>query len=370
MPFQVLSADHTGPLGEEPTQGEKYKQMLVVVDHLTRFCFIIPVKTSSAAETIRAFHTRVFPFTGIPRVLICDQGSDLMSQQFKAFADGVGMRLLPVPQGASKSNGLAERNIRYLHSLFRRWVGNGVSWKKWDELVPYAEAVMRSRPSKKKGATPYEALLGMSPRFPLDHDGDDTSNKLLGKDELWAAARDDYRDIIFHSLLKAQKRSGPNTLYGNATYPFKEGDIVRRHIKVARRTSTNKDIHGGPHKWYRGYTEQWLVLEDHGTGRFLCQRLYPAWPKRTEILDGANLKKHGAGLEMGVTAQANTSPSAQPPTAPENGGLAPGALTPVPAVAETVDPRADYPSSSSIGVENEEEKKSEVVNDEEPVARN
>jgi hypothetical protein len=192
---------------------------------------------------------------------------------------------------------LAERNIRYLHSLFRRWIGSdGVSWKKWDELVPFAEAVMRTRPSKKLGVSPHQALMGFDPHFPADHNVDDTGSKLLGKDELWAAARDEYRKLIHFNLQRTREGMAADPQLGNATYPFQEGDVVRRRIKVARRTSGNKEIHGATSKWYRHYTEQWRVLKDHGCGRFLCRCIYPAWPERLEVLDGSNLKKHGAGL--------------------------------------------------------------------------
>jgi hypothetical protein len=67
--------------------------------------------------------------------------------------------------------------------------------------------------------------------------------------------------------------------------------LVRRKTPFVSSRPGLEAAFGQTSKWGRDFMELWEVLEEQEGGRFLCRRLDPAEPPRTETLDGAHLKK-------------------------------------------------------------------------------
>ncbi|CAM9616294.1 unnamed protein product, partial [Heterosigma akashiwo] len=203
-PFSVMAMDFTGPLGKHATAGEKYNQILVVVDYLTRYVFLVPVKGHQSEEVVAAFYNSIIPITGLPKVVVSDHDVAFTCEPFRSYARSLGIGIHMVAQGSSKSNGLVERVISRVHNIMRKWANrDGLhgaemkNWKQWDRYVPFLEFVLRTTHNRVIGTSPAESLMGFLPRGPgnpaVDRPGEEGA-ELADDTEQWAATKDAIRE--------------------------------------------------------------------------------------------------------------------------------------------------------------------------------
>jgi len=88
--FDTISIDCAGPIEPPSSRGHHY--ILVAIDHCSRWPEAIPLKTLTAKETCSALNT-IFQCTGIPRVVICDNGSNFVSNLNKIFFSNFGIEM-------------------------------------------------------------------------------------------------------------------------------------------------------------------------------------------------------------------------------------------------------------------------------------
>ena len=78
-PFQVVAVD----LVEYTSKSEENRFILSVIDHLTRFLILIPIKSKGAAVVVRHLIDRVFSVFVPPETLHSDQGKEFRNQLVK-----------------------------------------------------------------------------------------------------------------------------------------------------------------------------------------------------------------------------------------------------------------------------------------------
>jgi hypothetical protein len=156
--------------------------------------------------------------------------------------------------------------------------------------------VMRTSPSKAlKGLSPAQVLFGFQPRRPIDPPAGDAAVGVLGREDMYQLARETYQDVAREATEVQRERQSLES--ARREYPFKAGDLVRRKTTFDPSRPGLEAAFGQTSKWGREFMELWQVLEAQEGGRFLCRRLEPADPPRTETLDGAHLKKTVAPRE-------------------------------------------------------------------------
>ena len=82
--FQVVAVD----LVEYKFKSEGNRFILSVIDHLTRFLILIPIKSKEAAVVVRHLIDRVFSVFGPPETFHSDQGKIFENQSCKNFVFG------------------------------------------------------------------------------------------------------------------------------------------------------------------------------------------------------------------------------------------------------------------------------------------
>ena len=87
--FQVIHVDHVGPL---PETKEGFNYVLTAIDRATNYCWAIPVKTATAAETCKELWDRVFCQTGVPRRIISDRGTAFKNAVVEEMARFTGLK--------------------------------------------------------------------------------------------------------------------------------------------------------------------------------------------------------------------------------------------------------------------------------------
>jgi len=153
VPFQIVHADHFGPLTQSP---EGYKHILLIVDAFTRFTWLLPVKSTSSRETIKQFQ-HVFKFFGFPQEIVTDRGTAFASREFADFVHDREIKHRLIAVAAPWANGLVERVNRFLKSSLKKLVEDQNNWSSQLSIVQY---VINNTFHKATKSTPSKLLFG------------------------------------------------------------------------------------------------------------------------------------------------------------------------------------------------------------------
>ena len=137
------------------------KMWLIVVDAYSKWIEVVDMrKCTSTAATIKELRM-IFSRFGLPRVLVSDNGSNLVSAEMKEFLESNGIRHVPVPTYSPASNGLAENGVRN----FKVSMDKACREEK-DIHLNLARWLLQQRntPHSTTGQTPAELMLGRPTR--------------------------------------------------------------------------------------------------------------------------------------------------------------------------------------------------------------
>ena len=155
-PFSVIHVDHKGPLRKS---GEFFN-ILVVVCALTRYSLFIPVRSTTADETLRALNSRVFSVFGNPAVIVSDNGPAFVSELSEAASAFFGYRHIHCLPYNAQANGTAESAVKRIKLLLDRQTHG---YENWHKLLPTMQQLLNATVHNGTGVTPFFALFGREP---------------------------------------------------------------------------------------------------------------------------------------------------------------------------------------------------------------
>jgi hypothetical protein len=176
--FHTMSMDLVGPY---PISSDEYKYIMVVQDILSRFLFIIPLKSKRADEIADLLVEDVFLRVGPPVRLLSDNAKEFHSDLMRRLSDTFGYKRLFIQTYRPQQNGANERS----HAELFRWMkmymydaGTVKYWATFKNLLAYAYNTTPH--STLGGRTPFEIIFGRKPPLqpfgwpsqtkPNDHD--------------------------------------------------------------------------------------------------------------------------------------------------------------------------------------------------------
>ncbi|UYV65505.1 hypothetical protein LAZ67_3004542, partial [Cordylochernes scorpioides] len=162
-PFSIVHMDHVGPFVRS-TRGNQ--ELLVIVDNLTRFVRLSPVRNTSTQNVLKVMKSFVNDFE-LPDKIISDRGSCFTSRQFEEFCRGNGIHHTLNSTKHPQGNGMVERVNRTVLSTIAIGIEDPRR-KDWDLKIKEVERDLNNAVNKTTNKTPFETLHGYSPRF---HDG-------------------------------------------------------------------------------------------------------------------------------------------------------------------------------------------------------
>lgn len=138
------------------------QDFLVMADAYSRWPEAFPVASLTAAELIR--HVRnVFAFHGVPRLLVSDNGRQLVSAEFEYFLARNGVKHLTSAPYFPQSNGLGEKFVDIFKSTMKRINDGDVHTRTARSLF-----AMRVSPSRATGEAPAVRVFNRPLRTPWD----------------------------------------------------------------------------------------------------------------------------------------------------------------------------------------------------------
>lgn len=153
-PFEIVSIDTIGGLGGSRTT-KKYLHLLV--DHFTRYAFIITSRTQNAYDFIKL--TRKVLETNHIEVILTDQYPGINSREFKEFLVEENVKIIFTAVNIPFSNGLNERLNQTIVNKIRCKINEKNNKKAWTTIA--RECV------EKYNATEH-AVTGFAPKYLLD----------------------------------------------------------------------------------------------------------------------------------------------------------------------------------------------------------
>lgn len=154
-PFQHLFLDFLGPY---PRTRNGNTKMLIVVDQLTKFILLEPVKSSMHPLLVNYLQDRVFSIFGTPESILADNGPEFKSKKFEEFLEVRGVRCLSTAKYSPQGNS-SERVNRSIVEAIRCYIKEHSTW---DQNISDIACALRSAVHQTLQTTPYEALFGQT----------------------------------------------------------------------------------------------------------------------------------------------------------------------------------------------------------------
>ena len=142
-----------------------YNQVLVMIDHFTKYAEAVPCITASAEETCDHLINAWIAKHGCPMTFQWDNGTAFVGQSTKDL-----MRRSQVAQAHSttyhpQTNGLVERQNWTLVSIMRLYCSRYMT--DWDRYLPQVMGAINSTQHSTTGVSPHMILTGLEKSLPL-----------------------------------------------------------------------------------------------------------------------------------------------------------------------------------------------------------
>lgn len=155
VPLDTFHLHHRGPM---PSTNKNYNHIFAIVDAFTKFVWLFPVKSTTAAETLNKFKcvTNVF---GNPRRIINDKGSAFTSNLFTDYCKDENIIQVFTTTGVPRGNGQIERINRILTNVLTKLSINNP--EKWYLHVNKVQSCINSTYQRAIKTTPFELMFGV-----------------------------------------------------------------------------------------------------------------------------------------------------------------------------------------------------------------
>lgn len=218
-PLSIYHVDHLGPL---TSTRKNYSYIFSVIDSFSKFVWIYPVKSTTAADAIQKLDVQRAIF-GNPEHIIADRGSAFTSNLFGEYCKTNNIHLTLTTTGVPRGNGQVERIngviVPALTKLARDCPEN------WFKQTANLQRFINCSWQRSIKCSPFEALFGVKMR-----NSEDTIVAEAITDEIFNAfmdERDELRAKVRSEILKSQEEQ-KQTFDKNrkSAKQYQEGDLV------------------------------------------------------------------------------------------------------------------------------------------------
>ena len=142
--------------------GNEY--LLVIMDHFSRFCILVPLPDKSAKTVARAIVDELICKFGSPKSLLSDNGGEFNNAILEEICGNFNIKKCNITPYHPASNGLVERqNRKVLNSLRHMITPTSHSW---DKSMPMVASTLNSSINKSTKETPHFIIFGTDKRLP------------------------------------------------------------------------------------------------------------------------------------------------------------------------------------------------------------
>ena len=160
-PFRTVHIDHKGPL--HPTSANNLP-CLLIIDALSRFLMVYPVRNTTALATSSAVEKWINCF-GISQSIIHDRSTAFINTDFISWTKELGITLTPRTAHLPWTNGKIETQNQHIARYWRNFLND--AGNNWSSLAPKFAFAHNTSVNYRTGKIPYEIVFGTKPQIPI-----------------------------------------------------------------------------------------------------------------------------------------------------------------------------------------------------------
>ena len=163
--FQCVAVD----LVEYRSLSQGNRLILSVIDHLTRFFILIPIKDKAARTIVRHLIERVFSVFGPPETLHSDQGKEFENELVKELQSAFGYKKTRTAAFRPQGNSVLKRTGIHTtaHNMLAMY--SNLPFGDWAELLPFVQSAHNTAYSTTLEETPHFLLCGRAALLHVDY---------------------------------------------------------------------------------------------------------------------------------------------------------------------------------------------------------
>ena len=167
---QQMELVHVDYVGMEVTVATQEKPMvknvLVIVDHFTRYIQAFVTNNHTAHTTARVLYNNFFSVFRFPQKLMLDQGTEFTRDVIATMCKLLGIEKIRTMPYHPETNGSAER----VHQTLQRMIGklDPEKCQKWPEHIGSVLIAYNATRSQVTGYSPYFLMFRQRPLLPVD----------------------------------------------------------------------------------------------------------------------------------------------------------------------------------------------------------
>ena len=154
QPWEVISIDLTGPF---PKSTSGFRYILSIQDYFSKFCIFLPLRSATANLIVKRLEENVYLLFGTPRMIICDNGTQFTSSQFRKLNEVYGVQIRFNAVYHPQANPI-ERSHRTLKVMLSSYVRE--NHRSWESHLQKLACAMRTSTHETISATPYFVNFG------------------------------------------------------------------------------------------------------------------------------------------------------------------------------------------------------------------
>lgn len=152
-PWQMISLDFMGPF---PRSKCGYTFLLVVCDYFSKYVLLCPLRSAKSQHLVRYVKDHVFDHFGVPQFLICDNGQQMRSKEFRHLCEQHGVKISFTANYLPRADPV-ERYNRVIKTMIASYVKDH---RKWDEHLAALACAIRTCKSEVTGFSAYYVNFG------------------------------------------------------------------------------------------------------------------------------------------------------------------------------------------------------------------
>nr|XP_014286893.1 uncharacterized protein LOC106687487 [Halyomorpha halys] len=172
--WQIISADLMGPL---PLSRKQNRFILCITNYFSKYSILVPLRQAKGRLVVKHIEKQVFLMFGVPQIIICDNGVQFKSREFKTLMEQYKVTIWFTAYYHPQANP-TERVNRVIKSMLTSYVVD--NHRTWDKELPKVAFALKTVVHESTGFTPAYINLGREiARSGNDHGVDDGRPKDL-----------------------------------------------------------------------------------------------------------------------------------------------------------------------------------------------
>jgi hypothetical protein len=174
LPLDHLAMDLAGPL---PTTVRGHNYIFVLVDVLTGYTWLRPLKTKSAEPCARIL-LDIFRDFGAPKIIQSDNGSEFSNAVMAQLTAVCNVEHRFCTPHHAQGNGLAERHVGTAKAILRKLAQDKL--ETWDDQLLWTQWAMNLKVRAKHGSTPFALMFSRAHNPAADYSATALADRKAG----------------------------------------------------------------------------------------------------------------------------------------------------------------------------------------------